>query len=821
MNRLLKNIRVFLADRRKAKSRRTVARAVIGQSRLFNAEWYVETYPDVVTAKLDPLDHFIDHGAHEGRNPSSRFDLRWYVKRYPDVEGTGINPLLHYLQYGRDEGRSIRPVNPSASDGSADHGRPKGKKHASRPKSPPYPSDFRSTWRARPYHWASLRSASQAGPTQNASTNNAEPLDDADWLIATLRHCEADILALARWRLFAAMRPDTPVQADLVAVPTAPDLHEARHLEDLHGLGLDIVADGWFSGGRHLILRVHNLPQGASAIKGFQFSKLDGLAACGRTDLNAGEVTLLNLELIEELGPLLLAAHSPDGALLCSALVPFPSLFRGGLHQAEFVARQAASPSLSLNDYMTRLARSTFAQRDASGTYAIGDIVVDLKGANGSERLCNPHLIEALARHFGVRCFFRAPPDSAALQILAARLSSDRAGANVSARRASGRELTLPVDCFPSLAGLTAHRGDPELDAYSFCIVDAATGQPPAFASHPSESGIARIFHHPALPLPVAELDGGGLSKGSPLGGNKEQPLPIMIRYRDSKIWAVDRVMPVSPDVRMPGLSEAPVEAAASKAAPIISIIVERPSDDHLLRLCLASLARQTIASNLEIIVMGGGAQTFGQSQFAAARLIDAPLSGSSPAEDRARAVSLARAGHMLFLDGSLCLPDPRTLALLLEIARQPNIGTVSCALVEEDTIDGSASIVCAGLFPSSAREEQSCELREVAEDVAAIFPATTYRVLANTMRLCLTPASAWQLLSPADLRDARCDADVAMLMAKTGLHHYCTTLTSATTVAPTAGPDQTSPSTPIPGAAYSISAASLPSVAAIRRLRR
>ena len=33
------------------------------------------------------------------------FDAAWYLEQYPDVAAAGIDPLRHYLDYGRHEGR--------------------------------------------------------------------------------------------------------------------------------------------------------------------------------------------------------------------------------------------------------------------------------------------------------------------------------------------------------------------------------------------------------------------------------------------------------------------------------------------------------------------------------------------------------------------------------------------------------------------------------------------------------------------------------------------------------------------------------------------
>ena len=75
----------------------------------FDADWYRSEYPDVAGAGVDPLKHFINHGAGENRNPNPFFDSAWYLGQYPDVARAGIHPLLHYLQHGAKELRNPHP----------------------------------------------------------------------------------------------------------------------------------------------------------------------------------------------------------------------------------------------------------------------------------------------------------------------------------------------------------------------------------------------------------------------------------------------------------------------------------------------------------------------------------------------------------------------------------------------------------------------------------------------------------------------------------------------------------------------------------------
>ena len=72
----------------------------------FDAEYYMFHNPDVAAAGVNPLQHFITNGWHEGRNPNAWFDTSGYLSHYSDIAAAGVNPLDHYYNSGIYEGRS-------------------------------------------------------------------------------------------------------------------------------------------------------------------------------------------------------------------------------------------------------------------------------------------------------------------------------------------------------------------------------------------------------------------------------------------------------------------------------------------------------------------------------------------------------------------------------------------------------------------------------------------------------------------------------------------------------------------------------------------
>lgn len=77
----------------------------IARSKYFNKKWYLEENPDVKKAGCNPVQHYLEQGWKEGRNPSEEFDGNAYLDANDDVKNAEMNPLLHYESNGEKEGR--------------------------------------------------------------------------------------------------------------------------------------------------------------------------------------------------------------------------------------------------------------------------------------------------------------------------------------------------------------------------------------------------------------------------------------------------------------------------------------------------------------------------------------------------------------------------------------------------------------------------------------------------------------------------------------------------------------------------------------------
>jgi O-antigen biosynthesis protein len=81
---------------------------LLAGSGLFDAEYYLTTNPDVAALNVDPLVHYLELGASEGRNPCSLFDAAYYAEQCRARGERPENPLLHFLTLGAARGLKAR-----------------------------------------------------------------------------------------------------------------------------------------------------------------------------------------------------------------------------------------------------------------------------------------------------------------------------------------------------------------------------------------------------------------------------------------------------------------------------------------------------------------------------------------------------------------------------------------------------------------------------------------------------------------------------------------------------------------------------------------
>ena len=82
---------------------------VIKSSGLFDNDYYLNSN-NLNKVKVDPIKHFIETGAFNGKDPSPDFNVGYYLKNNPDVKQRNINPLYHYIMNGFMEKRQPKSI---------------------------------------------------------------------------------------------------------------------------------------------------------------------------------------------------------------------------------------------------------------------------------------------------------------------------------------------------------------------------------------------------------------------------------------------------------------------------------------------------------------------------------------------------------------------------------------------------------------------------------------------------------------------------------------------------------------------------------------
>lgn len=94
----------------RAYKKNSVEYKLIEESGLFDEKWYRDEYNDAINGHGDLLEHYLNIGFREGRNPNPLFDTFWYLTKYDRVRRNGENPLVHYVQNGAIDPLGTHPL---------------------------------------------------------------------------------------------------------------------------------------------------------------------------------------------------------------------------------------------------------------------------------------------------------------------------------------------------------------------------------------------------------------------------------------------------------------------------------------------------------------------------------------------------------------------------------------------------------------------------------------------------------------------------------------------------------------------------------------
>lgn len=84
---------------------------------LFDVAYYLKCNPDVREAGWGAFEHYLAHGAEEGRSPNPHFIADWYLEQDPELPRGRLAAFVHFVRQGVREGRLPGPAAAEAPSG--------------------------------------------------------------------------------------------------------------------------------------------------------------------------------------------------------------------------------------------------------------------------------------------------------------------------------------------------------------------------------------------------------------------------------------------------------------------------------------------------------------------------------------------------------------------------------------------------------------------------------------------------------------------------------------------------------------------------------
>lgn len=579
--------------------------------------------------------------------------------------------------------------------------------------------------------------------------------------------------------------------------PRLLDLGQFRSLRMCEPGGPVFFADLWFASEHELRIRidkvskVHGLAP-PYRLRFYQPEFVPGvrLALIGEVAVTGDSLNFVSPVLRNPLLPLLITVSAANGDTVAMDLIPFPSLCRGGLHHAELQSLATNAGYIadlrSVSDSFLR-DMAGIAGKTAAGR--LETLRIDMRGATGTERIMSPAVLQWLVLARRLRVEAAGETGDAECDAMLGRSLAELSGLMAAARRKQGLALTIPADALPCLAALTSQRLNAGADGKpvtcSFLTANVLTGQPLWYVSVPMGGMWWQALqpgHIPAL-TPVISLAGSG--KSDLPGEDQAGRTAMAIRFLDEAMRGDDtRLLPVAPDLPQ-------VLAGSGSNAPV-SVVVSVRNNAPLLQDMLASLAAQTVADRVELVIVNN--RSFGSVRAAieaiAAGLFpgrysvidyDEPFNHSAQTN---AGIAAASNNHVCLIDTDVVLHDPRTIETLLRLSGNAETATAGCMLLE--ALPGKPNAFkfrSAGVFPAGLTFGGRARLTFSEPDCGAAFGPAVYPVAGNSFALAMLRKDCWQALGGLNgdlLGSDLSDIDYCLRAIDKGYTNLCTTVVSA-----------------------------------------
>lgn len=692
------------------------------------------------------------------------FNAEWYRANYPDVAQSGMSAREHYLRFGRRMGRkasggpaSAERTGTASTIEAPDAGLPKSPSSEELSPRPSRPAII-----DRPANFDSADVSPLPAPVgEMANSDQGLSLDT----IGKGPFASPDEEARLRTPVKAYARMLSLQQAEASDESPAIGLCGAEFFQT----GETRIDTAWFPSESRLRLRISGGSGATAASKGWVLRAFqaepanpDRLKMAGQgIQLPALGPVFHDLDLIHPLMPLLLELSDAEGLTRDIALLPFPSLLPGGMHEVELKALQnEANPmdafwALSASFLLELVGGPEWKARSISA------LSLREPGLTAENTCASTAIRDWIRAVFGLPT--EPADETAAPESGEAGKRKTRRSAGSSGDPASGGvRLVLPGNALPSISALVS-RGI-ELGAAAHLTGPFLVSEPRQSRPQWSVTLPADRDYGPAIPI-LRPVEGA-------VGAKAQPRCPVHLAIVPSPASLLGDLL--SPSVTEDGVGEALLDkkqpltvvldaADATRTAALVralrectglgelELLVRLPGNDEELRVVLDELCGDE----------GWTAVSFG-------------------ADLRELAQGSANE-MMLTVSDRISLPGSDVLARLCAMLRSDEAaGSASCTLLGEKIIKKQTVLqpASAGLFPSHVAFAGSPRLAFSEPDAAQALSSVAYPVVANTMLL-----TVWRRRALANLPrpsgpvpPAFVDIRLGLDLLAAGYRNLCTT---------------------------------------------
>lgn len=510
----------------------------------------------------------------------------------------------------------------------------------------------------------------------------------------------------------------------------------------------------WYSNSRDLRVSIDKDPsfKNPRVLRAYQYEADvgGGLVLVGECLLDGESWQLTDLALVNPYLPVLLTLSEPNGVLADVALIPYPSLLPGGIHEHEcYLTPGDNSPAAVASKYLQEHLNAI------NHGWALGQIQVDILNAIGTETIVSSDLTDWLWCIFSMRIKqFGLPKLSQELaeywqEFFAAQsdLQTIEKRNQLANREKEGRVLLCAPRAIPSLQALTASRlsGDLELTCgiSDFILVEEKSSAQRWRISWPEtaldlEQSLAQDW---GIHIPRVLLDSS--KKHTQRPPRQSSGVSAILMGEGDIQNPLKLIMPVAPDFVEPMVPSTVdvIITAQGLSAEIFAGLIE-------------SLALQECAKIRQVVVVvpvSGGREIFDvplTRYFSGRYLLVATQKGEKYKDRIQRAtVGIARQpddSHMLFINRPMILHDARTLAKLSKAIVLPYVATVSALLIGNEIKKSKSETVLrsGGIFPFIDQFAKKAEWRR--ENLATKIPGATIPVASHGDAIFMIKTRDW-----------------------------------------------------------------------------